>query len=53
MKTYGFFSIADSSRDIIAKCKSNTTIDAIEHFAKIKNLSVVEFVKLYIVTNEV
>jgi hypothetical protein len=53
MKTYGFFSITDATREIIAKCKANTAVDAIEHFAKIKNLSSVEFVKLYIVTNEV
>ena len=53
MKTYGFFSIADSSKEIIAICKVNTVMDAIKHFAKIKNLSAEEFVKLYIVTNEV
>ncbi len=53
MKYYGFYSIADSTREIIAKCKANTPIDAINHFSKIKNLEPVEFVKLYIVTNEV
>lgn len=53
MKTYGFFSIADSSKEIIAKCNVNTVMDAIKHFARIKNLSAEEFVKLYIVTNEV
>jgi hypothetical protein len=53
MKTYGFFSNVDSSRDIIAKCKSNTLVEAIEYFAKIKNLSVPDFIKLYIVTNEI
>jgi hypothetical protein len=53
MKTYGFYSIADSTREIIAKRKFNTVIDAISHFARMKNLPVEEFVKLYIVTNEV
>lgn len=53
MKTYGFFSIIDVNREIIAKCKANTARDAIDHFAKIKDLLPIEFVKLYIVTNEV
>lgn len=50
---FGFYASNDSSKEIIAKCRSFNIYEALQRFAKIKNLEVNEFMKLYTVTDEV
>jgi len=50
---FGFYASNDSSKEIISKCKAFNIYEAAEHFAKIKNLEVNKFMKLYTVTDEV
>lgn len=52
MTTYYFFSKTDKEKESISKTKTNGLIEAIEHFAKVKQLSVDKFLQLYEVTNE-
>jgi len=50
---FGFYASNDSSKEIIAKCKTSDISEAVQHFAKIKNLEINKFMKLYTVTDEV
>jgi hypothetical protein len=46
---YGFFSKNDNKREIIGKVKSTSKRNAIELFARIKNLTIDIFKSLYYV----
>ncbi len=52
MTTYYFFSKTDKKKESISKTKTDSLIEAIEHFAKVKQLPIDKFLQLYEVTNE-
>jgi len=52
MKRYKFYSKTDSSKESYRTFQASSRIEAVEHFAKMKELSVEKFLKVYDVIEE-
>ena len=47
MKPYKFFSRADSTQESYQTYRASSRVEAVEYFAKMKDLSIESFLKIY------
>jgi hypothetical protein len=50
MKSYGFYSRADNTKEVISKTLSTSRLRAAEYFAKKKAMTLKSFLKIYTIT---